>query len=42
VFQVLGVSQDRITVVSYGEEKPAAPGHDESAWRLNRRVEIIY
>jgi len=42
VFRVLGVNADRITVVSFGEEKPAAPGHDESAWRLNRRVEIIY
>jgi len=42
VFEVLGVGKDRITVVSYGEEKPAATGHDESAWRLNRRVEIIY
>jgi len=42
LFRVLGVSADRITVVSYGEEKPASPGHDESAWRLNRRVEIIY
>jgi peptidoglycan-associated lipoprotein len=25
-----------------GEEKPAAAGHDESAWHLNRRVELIY
>jgi peptidoglycan-associated lipoprotein len=29
-------------VVSYGEEKPAADGHSEAAWRLNRRVEIVY
>ncbi len=42
LFRVLGVGADRITVVSYGEEKPASPGHDESAWRLNRRVEIVY
>jgi peptidoglycan-associated lipoprotein len=39
---VLGVSPDQIQVVSYGEEKPAAEGHDEEAWRLNRRVEITY
>jgi len=29
-------------VVSYGEEKPAAFGHDESSWELNRRVEVVY
>ncbi|GAB4344916.1 MAG: hypothetical protein Kow006_01450 [Gammaproteobacteria bacterium] len=38
----LGVQSDQIQTVSFGEEKPAALGHDESAWRLNRRVEIIY
>jgi peptidoglycan-associated lipoprotein len=39
---VLGVGAGQIQVVSYGEEKPAAEGHDEEAWRLNRRVEITY
>ncbi|HMP88775.1 MAG TPA: peptidoglycan-associated lipoprotein Pal [Kiritimatiellia bacterium] len=34
----LGIAADRIRTVSYGEEKPAAFGHDESAWRLNRRA----
>ncbi len=38
----LGVSANRIQNVSYGEERPEALGHDESAWRLNRRTEIIY
>jgi len=28
--------------VSYGEEKPVDPGHDEAAWARNRRVEIVY
>jgi len=42
VFELQGVSPDQITVVSYGEEKPAAEGHSETAWRLNRRVEIVY
>lgn len=42
MFKVLGVSADRIKTVSYGEEKPVALDHDESAWALNRRVEIIY
>jgi len=39
---LLGVARGRLTTISYGEEKPAALGHDESAWRLNRRVEILY
>jgi peptidoglycan-associated lipoprotein len=39
---LLGASGAQIRVVSYGEERPAADGHDESAWSLNRRVEIIY
>ncbi len=37
-----GASDSQIEVVSYGEEKPAATGHDESAWQLNRRAEIDY
>jgi len=36
----LGVPPDRIHTISYGEERPAVPGHNESAWRLNRRVEF--
>ncbi|HMO50967.1 MAG TPA: peptidoglycan-associated lipoprotein Pal [Kiritimatiellia bacterium] len=36
----LGIAADRIKTVSYGEERPAAFGHDESAWRQNRRVEF--
>lgn len=37
----LGVSGDRIVTISYGEEMPAMDGHDESAWRLNRRAEFL-
>lgn len=37
-----GVFEDQITVVSYGEERPAELGHDEEAWSLNRRVELVY
>lgn len=37
-----GVSETQIQIVSYGEEKPAAMGNDESAWEQNRRVEIVY
>ena len=39
---VLGVSNDRMETVSFGEDKPKATGHDESAWAQNRRVEIVY
>jgi len=37
-----GVSPSQLEIVSYGEEKPAAAGHNESAWSLNRRVEVGY
>lgn len=36
-----GVSSSRIEVVSYGEERPAVRGSNESAWEQNRRVEVI-
>ena len=35
-----GVQASRLRLISYGEEKPANPGHDESAWALNRRDEF--
>ncbi|MCW9013231.1 MAG: peptidoglycan-associated lipoprotein Pal [Gammaproteobacteria bacterium] len=37
-----GADASQISVVSFGEEKPVALGHDEEAWRLNRRVEFVY
>ena len=37
-----GVSANQIKVVSYGEERPALLGHDESAWSKNRRAELMY
>jgi peptidoglycan-associated lipoprotein len=36
----LGVSIGTLDPVSFGEEMPLKTGHDESAWRLNRRVEF--
>ncbi|MGH8476311.1 MAG: peptidoglycan-associated lipoprotein Pal [Methylococcales bacterium] len=39
---VQGVGSSQVSLVSFGEEKPASFGHDESAWQLNRRVEIRY
>ena len=35
-----GIAADRIQTRSYGEEKPAVDGHDESAWAKNRRGEF--
>ena len=37
-----GAGGNQLRAVSFGEEKPAADGGDESAWSLNRRVEIVY
>jgi peptidoglycan-associated lipoprotein len=37
----LGVQPGRLSVISYGEEKPADPGHDEAAWAKNRRDEFV-
>lgn len=37
-----GVAQSQMDIISFGEERPVALEHDESAWRLNRRVEILY
>jgi len=37
----LGVDASRIQTISYGEERPAAPGTGESVWRLNRRGEFV-
>ena len=37
---LLGVPESRIEAVSFGEERPAAAGADESAWSRNRRAEL--
>ena len=42
LFQMMGVMSDAVRSISYGEERPVAMEHDESAWSLNRRVEILY
>jgi len=42
LMQLQGVAKSQIDVVSFGEERPVALGHDESAWKQNRRVEITY
>jgi peptidoglycan-associated lipoprotein len=42
LLQLQGVLDDQIEIISYGEELPAAPGHEERSWALNRRVELVY
>jgi peptidoglycan-associated lipoprotein len=37
----LGISADRISTVSYGKERPADPGHEDTAWSRNRRCEFV-
>jgi peptidoglycan-associated lipoprotein len=37
----LGIGDKRISTISYGEEKPLDPGHNEEAWAKNRRAHII-
>jgi len=39
---LLGASGQQLRTVSYGEEQPAALGHNEEAWAQNRRVVIVY
>ena len=40
--QNMGVAQEQIKIVSYGEEKSANFGHNEAAWSENRRAELVY
>ena len=37
----LGIDPTRVDTISYGKDRPAAPGHDESAWKQNRRDDFI-
>jgi len=36
-----GVWEKQIEAISFGKEKPLAPGHDEAAWAKNRRVDFV-
>ena len=38
----LGIAENRISIISYGEERPANPGNGESAWAENRRGVLVY
>ena len=37
----LGIPEKRLSSISYGKEKPAVEGHDETAWAKNRRDEFV-
>ncbi len=37
---MLGIEADRLSIVSYGEERPIDPRHNEEAWAKNRRDEF--
>ncbi len=37
----LGVESKRMTIISYGEEKPLVTGDNESAWSKNRRANFV-
>lgn len=42
ILMLKGASQNQISVVSYGKEKPAIVGHEEDTWSQNRRAVIEY
>ncbi len=37
-----GADANQVEAVSFGEEKPRATAHNESAWAQNRRTDIVY
>jgi peptidoglycan-associated lipoprotein len=37
----LGIDPDRMTTISYGEERPQVQGSNEAAWSQNRRDEFV-
>jgi len=37
-----GAKAEQVEAISYGEERPQAVGHDETAWAQNRRADISY
>lgn len=37
---LLGVAPERLSIVSFGEENPIDPAHNETAWEMNRRVQF--
>jgi peptidoglycan-associated lipoprotein len=42
ILKMEGVNSKQIRTISYGAEKPIAMGRTEAAYRLNRRVDLVY
>ena len=42
MLRLLGAADRQVRTLSYGEERPAAIGHEEESWSRNRRVEFAY
>lgn len=42
LLMVQGAADSQVLTVSFGEERPAAEGDDETAFAQNRRVELVY
>jgi peptidoglycan-associated lipoprotein len=36
-----GIDKTRLTVVTYGKDRPEAEGHNKNAWKLNRRTVTV-
>ncbi|MGH9378316.1 MAG: OmpA family protein [Terriglobia bacterium] len=37
-----GIPSDRMTIVSYGKDRPVCTAHDEACWQRNRRVHLAF
>ena len=37
-----GIPAQRLSIISFGKERPADPGHNEDAWAANRRAEFLF
>ncbi len=40
--KLYGVNESQMEAISWGKEKPTAPGHGEAAWAQNRRADLVY
>lgn len=40
--KIYGVKDNQVEAISWGEEKPMAPGQNETAWSQNRRADLVY
>lgn len=36
-----GLEEDRVSTISYGKDRPAVEGHNEGAWKYNRRAVTV-